>query len=86
MVAPAVVFTAVAVCFVPDPGWFVVRCRIRVTPAWGESVVAALTAPLSRRQLAAECDGPELADFLTEHPGSWWHLPLPDQRKEGHGL
>ncbi len=83
---PAVVLTGVAVCFVPDAGWFAVRATVRVTAAHDESRTDTLSSPLTRRQLEAESDGPELADFLVAHSGCWWRLPLPRSIKEGRGV
>jgi len=83
---PAVVLTGVAVCFVPDAGWFAVRATVRVTAAHGERRIDTLSSPLTRQQLEAESDGPELADFLMAHPGSWWRLPLPGTVAEGRGV
>jgi len=86
VVAPEVVLTGVAVCFLPLAGWFAVRSTVRVTTAQGESITDIVSSPLTRRQLEAESDGPELAEFLMAHPGSWWHLPLPDPIEEGRGV
>ena len=86
MVAPEVVVTEVAVCFAPDAGWFVVREVVRVATAQGEIITEIVSSPLSRRQLEADTGGPELADFLMEHPGSWWRVPLSTRVKEGDGL
>ena len=86
VVPPAVVLTGMAVCFVPDARWFAVRGAVRVTTVQGESITDIVSAPLTRRQLEAESDGPELADFLMAHPGFWWRLPLPYTVAEGHGI
>ena len=86
VVAPAIRLVEVAVCFVPDAGWFAVRGTVRVTTAHGESITHIVSSPLTRQQLEAESDGPELADFLMAHPGFWWRLPLPYTVAEGHGI
>jgi len=86
VVTPEVVLVEVAVCFAPLAGWFAVRGTVRITAARGESITDIVSSPLSRRQLEAESDGPELADFLVAHPGSWWRLPLPGIVAEGLGV
>ena len=86
MVAPEVVLTGMAVCFVPDAGWFAVRGTVCITTAHGERRTDTLSCPLTCRQLEAESDGPELAEFLMAHPGCWWRLPLPGSVAEGHGV
>ncbi len=83
---PAVVLTEVAVCFVATAQRFVVRHRVRVRSTPGESHADLLSSPLTRPQLEAASDGPELAAFLIAHPGFWWRLPLPHQVEEGHGI
>jgi len=86
VVAPEVVLTGVAVCFVPLAGWFVVQGTVRVITARGESITDIVSSPLTRRQLEAESDGPELAEFLMAYPGRWWRLPLPGTVAEGRGV
>jgi len=86
VVQPAVMLTEVAVCFVAAGQRFVVRYRLRVRSTPCESHADLLSSPLTRAQLEAESDGPELADFLIAHPGFWWRLPLPHQVEEGHGV
>jgi len=86
VVTPEVVLVEVAVCFAPVAGWFAVRGTVRVITARGESITDIVSSPLTRRQLEAESDGPELADFLMAHPGSWWHLPQPNPIEEGRGV
>lgn len=86
MVMPAIRLVEVAVCFAPLAEWFAVRGTIRVTTVQGESITDIVSSPLSRRQLEAESDGPDLADFLVAHPGSWWRLPLSRSITEGHGV
>jgi len=86
VVAPEVVLTGVAVCFVPDAGWFAVRGTVCITAACGELHTDTISSRLTRRQLEAESDGPELADFLVAHPRCWWRLPLSRSLTEGRGV
>ncbi len=86
MVEPEVVLTGVAVCFVPDAGWFAARGTVCITTARGERRTDTLASRLTRRQLEAESDGPELADFLVAHSGCWWRLPLSRSITEGRGV
>ena len=86
VVAPTVVVTEIAVCFVPSANWFVVRAVVRIATAEGDVVTDIVSSPLSRRQFDADTGGPELAEFLMAHPGSWWRVPKATDAEEGDGL
>jgi hypothetical protein len=78
------VLTALAVCFVSQARWYIVRYTARwVTPA-GEVATETVRYPLTRQQLIVQSGGPELADLLTEHPDHWWRMPLPTRAEEDH--
>ena len=76
------VLTALAVCFVTQAGWFLVRYTARWPLPSGEIAAETVQYPLSRQQLISQSGGPELADQLTEHPDHWWRMPLPLRPEE----